>query len=33
MSEKEEVNKILKQTKPNTVTLGDIINIDLGDKK
>ena len=33
MSEKEEVNKILKQTKSNTVTLGDIINIDLGDKK
>ena len=33
MSEKEEVNKILKQTSPNTVTLGDIINIDLGEKK
>ncbi|HOP62867.1 MAG TPA: S1 RNA-binding domain-containing protein [Spirochaetota bacterium] len=33
MSEKEEVNKILKKTSPNTVTLGDIINIDLGDKK
>jgi len=33
MSEKEEVNKILKQTSPNRVTLGDIINIDLGDKK
>jgi small subunit ribosomal protein S1 len=33
MSEKEEVNKILKQTKPNAVTLGDMINIDLGDKK
>jgi len=33
MSEKEEVNKILKKTSPNTVTLGDIINIELGDKK
>lgn len=33
MSEKEEVSKILRQTSPNTVTLGDIINIDLGDKK
>ncbi|HOQ12232.1 MAG TPA: S1 RNA-binding domain-containing protein, partial [Spirochaetota bacterium] len=33
MSEKEEVNKILKKTSPNTVTIGDIINIELGDKK
>lgn len=33
MSEKEEVTKILKQTSPNRVTLGDMINIDLGDKK
>ena len=33
MSEKEEEKNIIKQTKPNTVTLGDIINIDLGDKK
>lgn len=33
MSEKEEVNKILKKTSPNTVTLGDMINIELGDKK
>ena len=33
MSEKEEVSKILKQTSPNRVTLGDMINIDLGDKK
>jgi len=33
MSEKEELNKILKKTSPNTVTLGDMINIDLGDKK
>lgn len=33
MSEKEEVNKILKQTSPNRVTLGDLINIELGDKK
>ncbi|NLV67909.1 MAG: S1 RNA-binding domain-containing protein [Spirochaetes bacterium] len=33
MSEKEEVSKILKQTSSNRVTLGDMINIDLGDKK
>jgi len=33
MSEKEEVTKILKQTSPNKVTLGDMINIELGDKK
>ena len=33
MSEKEEVTKILRQTSPNRVTLGDMINIDLGDKK
>lgn len=33
MSEKEEVSKILRQTSPNRVTLGDMINIDLGDKK
>lgn len=33
MSEKEEVSKILKKTSPNTVTLGDMINIDLGEKK
>lgn len=33
MSEKEEVSKILKKTSPNTVTLGDMINIELGDKK
>jgi hypothetical protein len=33
MSEKEEVTKILRQTSPNKVTLGDMINIDLGDKK
>ncbi len=33
MSEKEELNKILKKTSPNTVTLGDMINIDFGDKK
>ncbi len=33
MSEKEEVSKILKQTSPNRVTLGDMINIELGDKK
>lgn len=33
ISEKEEVNKILKQTSSNTVTLGDMINIQLGDKK
>ncbi len=32
MSDKEELNKILKKTSPNTVTLGDMINIDLGDK-
>jgi len=33
MSEKEEVTKILRQTSPNRVTLGDMINIELGDKK
>jgi len=33
MSEKEEVTKILRQTSPNKVTLGDMINIDLGDRK
>ena len=33
MSEKEEVSKILRQTSPNRVTLGDMINIELGDKK
>jgi len=33
MSEKEEVTKILRKTSPNKVTLGDMINIDLGDKK
>jgi len=33
MSEKEEVTKILRQTSPNKVTLGDMINIDLGEKK
>ena len=33
MSEKEEVTKILRQTSPNRVTLGDMINIDLGEKK
>ncbi len=33
MSEKDEVSKILKQTSPNRVTLGDMINIELGDKK
>jgi len=33
MSEKDEVSKILRQTSPNRVTLGDMINIELGDKK
>ncbi|MCL1864844.1 MAG: S1 RNA-binding domain-containing protein [Spirochaetes bacterium] len=33
MSEKEEVTKILRQTSPNKVTLGDMINFDLGDRK
>jgi small subunit ribosomal protein S1 len=33
ISEKEEVTKILRQTSPNKVTLGDMINIDLGDRK
>ena len=33
MSEKEEVSKILNKTRPNTVTLGDMINIELGEKK
>lgn len=33
ISEKEEVSKILKRTSPNTVTLGDMINIELGEKK
>ncbi len=32
MSEKEEVTKILRQTSSNKVTLGDMINIELGDK-
>ncbi len=33
MSEKDEVSKILRKTSPNRVTLGDMINIELGDKK
>ncbi len=33
ISEKEELNNILKQTSPNTVTLGEMINLDFGEKK